>query len=161
MRYIVLSACIIATLGGCARVSESRLNPLNWFGGDDSETTTAAPLDPASIPPLVPDTRQDLQIVDHRNVIDVVTDVAVQNVTGGLLITATGRSNQMGAYNADLVPVITDDNASVVLEFRVQVPMNAAATAQSITVARFIPADSINRGATIVVKGATNQVSHR
>ena len=36
-RWIAL-VMVLSLVAGCTRISESRLNPLNWFGSDEDET---------------------------------------------------------------------------------------------------------------------------
>ncbi len=156
-RPLVLFLCLCLTLAGCARLSGSRLNPLNWFGA----SVAVAPTDAAGdLRPLVPAARQ-VTATDARILIASVTALDIDRTTGGAIIRATGIARSQGAFNAQLVPV-GQDNGTLTLEFRIETPPPAQPEAQSgagpasrtITVARVIDAAELASVRRVVVIGA-------
>lgn len=101
LRTLTIFLTCALVLSGCARVSESRLNPFNWFGSDSEEQTVAAVEERADPRPLVAD----------------VTSLAVERTPTGAIIRATGLPPQQGWYGAALVPD-TDGPVDGVLSYR-------------------------------------------
>lgn len=149
-----LLLCAALTVTGCARVSESRLNPLNWFGGSQPSTMTSA----GELKPLVPENRAT-KVTDTRGAIDQVTTLVVERTPEGALIRATGIANTQGQFNAQLVPV-SNEGGTLTLAFRIEATTGFAgvnsAFSRQVTVARFMSKNDLANVRTIRVQGATN-----
>lgn len=102
---IALSLCL--TLAACG---QSRLNPLNWFGGEREQrirvTETAVEADPR---PLVAE----------------VTGLAIEPTTSGAILTATALTETTGYWEADLILVEQAEGVAV-YEFRAAPPPSGA-----------------------------------
>ena len=85
---IVLS--LILLVAGCGRVGESRLNPFNWFGQDESQATTIAP--EAVVDP------------DARVLVATVSELTVLRRPGGIIVSARSVPPAQGWFDAALVP---------------------------------------------------------
>lgn len=99
-RYFILGTGSLM-LGGCARVSESRFNPFNWFGRD-SEEDTVAPIEERG---------------DPRPLVAEVTSLDIERTPTGAIIRATGLPPDQGWYAGALVPE-TDGPVDGVLAYR-------------------------------------------
>ena len=126
----ILPALLVAilTLSACAAVRDSRVNPLNWFGGARSEPV--ATTDPrAATNPLIPERVRAPLISFSRNrevpylgtPIDQVTGLVIERVQGGAIVRATGIAAQDGVSDIRLITE-SRDNAPVdgVLTFQLQ-----------------------------------------
>ncbi|SMX34650.1 hypothetical protein [Actibacterium lipolyticum] len=147
----VLSAVLL--IGACSTVSESRLNPFNWFGGSTEETLSVSEV------PAAP--------VERRWLVDQVVSMQIERVPGGAIVRATGLPTEQGYWEADLV---AENNAkpqdgTLVFSFRAFPPptVGPAGTQASreITAAVFLSDQSLANVRTIVVRGAQNQRSSR
>ena len=83
-RAVIAAVLVLSTAVGCARVSDSRLNPFNWFGGSTESTGLAPDGGFAEIAP------------DRRNLVDQVTQLRVERTPGGAVIRATGLPPRAG-----------------------------------------------------------------
>lgn len=101
LRTLTIFLTCAVVLSGCARVSESRFNPFNWFGGSNAEDRVA-----------VTDEFQD-----PRPLVAEVTSLAVEPTPTGAIIRATGLPPQQGWYAGSLVPD-TDGPVDGVLSYR-------------------------------------------
>ncbi len=156
---LALIAVLVVT--GCARITESRLNPLNWFGS----STQVANVDASGNQrPLVTADMVQRE-VDGRIMIDSVDSLSVLRNAGGAIVQATGTASAQGAFNAQLVPVAFD-NGTLTLAFRVEMPGGAqtqgSTTSRRIDVARVLNASDLAGVRSIRVQGARNaRVSSR
>jgi len=105
----VLAATL--TLSACGRVADSRLNPFNWFGRESVETVAAN----AEV------------ITDGRQLVDQVTELAVDATPEGAIIRAVGLPPVQGFWDAELVRVQSADPSLAVYEFRVLPPLKRRA----------------------------------
>jgi len=149
-----LLLCAALTTTACARISDSRLNPLNWF----QRSTVSAPVDAAgNIRPLVaPGTRD--QIVDGRVLANTITGLEIARTPEGGIVTATATA-PAGAFNAQLVP-IGQDGGTLTLAFRVEQGPTQGGT-QSITAARFFDNAELASFRTVVVQAQQNNATSR
>ncbi|MEM9843256.1 MAG: hypothetical protein AAF965_00515 [Pseudomonadota bacterium] len=89
--------CFLAVLSLAA--CGTRLNPLNWFGGAENtprvetEAEASAPLSPTA----------------GLNLISQVTDLSVDPLPSGAIITATGRPPRQGFWQAELINMGVQD----------------------------------------------------
>lgn len=149
-----LLLCATLTVSGCARVSESKLNPLNWFGNSQPANVSSD----GTLRPLVPENRAT-KVVDTRGAIEQVSTLVVEKTPEGALIRATGVASTQGQFNAQLVPV-SNAGGTLTLAFRIQAATEASgvttAYSRQVTVARFMSFNELADVRTIVVQGATN-----
>lgn len=153
-KQLILTICATLMLTGCARVADSRLNPLNWFGASQP----AANVDQTgNLRPLVTGTGPI--VVDGRGAIDEITDMRVERTAQGAIVRATGVASTQGQFNAQLVPV-SNSGGVLVLAFRVEAPAGFApggsTFSRQITVARAFSDADLSGINTIRVQGARN-----
>lgn len=145
---IILTLMVVATLAGCARVSESRLNPLNWFGRSESTNvvTTAA-------------------AVDGRQLVAQVTTLRVEPVPGGAIVRATGLPTNQGFFDGSLVTVPATQAGVLNFEFRISPPreQTRVSTVQSreVIVGRFVSEQTLAGIRTLRVSGSANALAVR
>jgi len=154
LRPILLGSAIVLTLSGCAQISDSRLNPFNWFG--NSREAVAA--DPAERRPLVPEGRR-VVVTDARQLVTQVTALTVDRAATGAVVRATGLAPTQGFFNAELVNAGVA-NGVLTLEFRAQAPagFEAIGTPRSrqITAAYVIRSNDLAGIRTVRVQAAEN-----
>ena len=152
LRKLGILVVISVALTGCARVSESKLNPLKWF--DRAPEATAG--ETVQRKPLVP-AQAEVTIMDARVLIETLTSAYLEPSSDGAILRATGVAASQGYFNAELVLV---DITSGVLtyDFRVERPTGyeaiGSAASRQITVATVIDAASLRRVRGVVVRGA-------
>lgn len=87
-RPAVAALAALALLAGCSGYSQSAANPANWFrGSQTTETLVSVPV------------RQD-----PRPLVAEVTDLALEPVSGGAILRATGLPPTLGWWAAELLP---------------------------------------------------------
>lgn len=149
-----LLLCAALTVTGCARVSQSKLNPLNWFGNSQPSAMTSA----EERRPLVPENR-GTKVVDTRGAISEVSTLVIEKTPDGALIRATGVASTQGQFNAQLVPV-SNEGGTLTLSFRIEAATGFSGTnsaySRQVTVARFMSLRDLSGVRTIRVQGATN-----
>lgn len=140
---------LVATVAGCGRVRESKLNPFNWFKKSQPRETIVLPKDKA----------------DPRPLVETVLSMAVEPIPGGAVVRARGLTPTQGWWDAELVKQDLDENGVLVYEFRLLPPKGKADvnTQQSreIDVAIFISDVKLENVREIVVQGATNARTSR
>jgi hypothetical protein len=146
--------CATLSLSACATISESRFNPLNWFGSSTSVPTTAN----GEIRPLVAAGTQ-IGEVDRRGLIDTVSEMRIERTPNGALVRATGIAATAGQFNAQLVPV-GFEGGTLTLAFRIETPPNAQAggptATRAITAARALDFGDLAGVSRIEVQGVRN-----
>ncbi len=85
-RYMLWTLTL--ALSGCG-ISESGLNPFNWFGQDE-DVELVSTLDVAAV-------------VDDRPLVQSIESVVVERLPGGAIVRATGLPPNQGWYDAQLV----------------------------------------------------------
>ncbi len=151
---LVLAATLLA---GCATVRESRLNPFNWFG-------RSVPVEAAGdTNPLIPQRRAFARPEDvYRGVpIDQITELRVEPMPGGAIVTATGLAARQGPYEVRLVPLGDPDRADLrAYSFNVIYPAYRTAVgparSREVTVATFLSDGELETVRMIRVQGARN-----
>lgn len=157
-RQVIISVLALSLLGGCARVSQSKLNPLNWFG--PSQEVAAAQAGPQTIivPSLAPK-RGYPDFQDIRTLVPTLDDVSIVKSASGAIVTATATLPSVGYYDAELVHVDTASPSELVLDFRVQAPSAVTVVGtkaqRTITVARSISTADLATIRTITVRSAS------
>ena len=150
MKLPILAIVVLTTaLGGCARMKDSRFNPLNWFGQAR----------PAAVTDLY--VRPD----DARALVAQVTVLKVEPYPGGAIVRATGVPPTQGYWEAELVAQPLDEQGRLVYEFRVFPPPVPAAAgtpfSRQVTVAAALSNIKLQGVTSIVVQGAGNALSAR
>lgn len=153
-RTTLLTATVILTLSGCARLADSRINPFNWFGNSQDAPVTAS----GEIRPLVPQNRRTVTI-DNRVLVQSVTALTVDRTATGAIVRATGEAPTQGYFNAQLVNIETSDGV-LTLEFRAQAPSDfeaqGSARSRQVIAAYVIDANDLPGIRTVRVQAATN-----
>ncbi|WP_254694247.1 hypothetical protein [Sulfitobacter sp. SK012] len=96
-------------LTSCGSVSDSAINPINWFGGSGSTSEPVAQGDTVTNP-LIPERSGLFQRRAPKEVIydgfpfEQVTSLKVDRVPGGIIIRATGLAARQGVYDVQLTP---------------------------------------------------------
>lgn len=149
---LVLAALV---LSGCTAVRESRLNPFNWFG-------SSVPVEAAGeTNPLIPQRRAFARPEDvYRGVpIDQVTELRVDPMPGGAIVTATGIASRQGPFAVRLVPIGDEAREDLrAYSFNVLYPPYRTpvgpARSREVTVATFLTDEDLETVRTIRVQGA-------
>ena len=81
MLRAALILSVIVSLAAC----DSRINPLNWFGGDREQRVRVDPDDPSRV-----------TLIDSRVFISEITQLSVEQTTAGAIIRATGVAPSQG-----------------------------------------------------------------
>ena len=150
MKRALLVMLITATLlAGCARIGQSKFNPVNWF----SHARPVAPTTLYTAP------------TDARALVAQVTELTIDPYPGGAIVRATGLPPTQGYWSAELVPQELDDKGRLVYDFRIFPPTTPAVAgtpySRQITVAANISAIRLVQVTTIVVQGTNNALSAR
>jgi hypothetical protein len=116
LRATLLGTAVLVTLTGCARITDSRFNPVNWFG-----SSTAAPVDAnGETRPLIPENRRTV-VIDNRTMVQSITSLSIDRNPSGAIVRAVGIAQTQGFFNAELVSRGIA-NGVLDLEFRAQAP---------------------------------------
>ncbi|MEJ6398812.1 hypothetical protein [Yoonia sp. 208BN28-4] len=156
-KALTLALTATLTLSACATISNSRFNPLNWFGPSTSVPVTAT----GEIRPLVdPATR--FGEVETRNLIAAIESMRIERSPSGAIVRATGIAAAQGQYNAELVEA-GQSGGVLTLAFRAAMPNNAQMggplATRRITVATELDFNDLDGVRTIRVQGAQNVLS--
>lgn len=157
MRLLLIAAtAALVALPGCARLANSPINPLTWFGRSTEVVGGSAA--PTALRPLV---RQDqfVTLVDGRVPIETIDALEIERTASGAVIRATGTAAGQGYHNAELVPIATG-GGTVVYEFRVEAPADpfapGAPATRRITAASTLEPSQLAGIGTVRVQGRTN-----
>lgn len=151
-KRLILTLAALGVLSGCTAISESRLNPFNWFGPGE-QVETLVPLDAAP--------------VDTRPLIDEVTELLVERTPGGAIVRARGLPPTQGYWDGDLVSETRGEPVDGVLtyEFRIVAPRDPqpVSTRQSreVVVGLFLSDQSLEGVREIRVVAARNTRASR
>ncbi len=142
MLRAALILSVIVSLAAC----DSRINPLNWFGGDREQRVRVDPDDPSRV-----------TLIDSRVFISEITQLSVEQTTAGAIIRATGVAPSQGYFDAELV-MIERTESSVVYDFRVAQPLgNGLQGIQDIFVGTELSVGELAGVRTITVIAANNR----
>jgi hypothetical protein len=146
-RTLLVALCAGLVVTGCARISESRLNPFNWFGGAQGERRFELPAEAA----------------DDRALAPEVLDLTVEPYSGGALVKAVAQTPDQGWWDAELVARPLDADGVLVYDLRMFPPVTATPvgpnTSRQVTVAAAISSVMLERVTKIVVQGEGNALS--
>lgn len=142
MRRIAITMLIAATGLSACGFGGSRLNPLNWFGGDSVSE------------PIVTVARQE-------PVAQQITELKAAPTPGGLIISAVALPATEGYWNAELVRASSTDAATYVLDFRLLPPIDRAPVGtprtREVLAGVFLSSSDLQGITAIAVQGATNR----
>jgi len=152
LRTMIVTMLLVTSLAGCTRITESRLNPFNWFGSDKSETAA----------PTV------VQVQDRRPLVAEITQLVVERTPGGAIIRVTGLPPHQGWFAPELVretPEGAPANGVLAYSLRAVPPRETVrvSTVQSreLTVAVYLTNLELAQVRVIRVTGARNARSVR
>lgn len=144
---LVAALCATMALGACSTISNSRLNPFNWFGGSE-ETAVVEVVKPA----------------DKRLLVSQVTTLKLEKMPGGVIIRAVGLPPTQGYWEAELVARPVEDGV-IIYDFRIFPPITAqiSSTPQSreVTVGAYLSDVKLDAIRQITVQGANNALTSR
>lgn len=147
---LTFAMTLVLVLSACGGFRDSRLNPLNWFGG--SREARAEEFGLAAV-------------ADKRPLVDQVLELVIEPTPQGALVRAKGLSPMQGYYDAELVPRPIDENGVLVFDFRLMPPpFNkpvGATVTREVTVAAALSNIKLEGITQIVVQGANNARSSR
>lgn len=149
--FPVLLIAALAT-SGCARLAESRINPLNWFGGSRVAEPSTGPLEP-----LVPANRDGL--FDGRSLVAEIVSVSLDRTPDGGILRASGRATSQGWFNAELVLTGVEGGVAT-FAFRAEAPSGfsgtGSASSRLITAATTLSLSELSGVRSLRVQGAGN-----
>lgn len=131
---LVAGLFVLSVLAGCG----GKLNPFHWFG-HRAKTAAEVSIETPS---------------DPRPLIGIITEVRLEEMPSGALLTATGRGEAVGSWKAGLVALPVQDGV-LTLEFRAW-PGTIAGNARDVTVGLHLNRKDLAGLSRIVVQGATN-----
>ncbi|MGJ8611646.1 MAG: hypothetical protein ACSHWY_11145, partial [Octadecabacter sp.] len=83
IKATLLGSALLLSLAGCARIADSRINPINWFG----QSTQAPVAANGETRPLVADGRRTIT-ADNRALVQSVVSLRVDRSPTGAIVTA-------------------------------------------------------------------------
>ena len=141
-RWITIALVAVA-LSGCARIGESRLNPLNWFGSDDGETV--APIEVEN---------------ERRPLVPQITSLVIERTPGGAIVRATALPPSQGWFAPELVPAASDRGDVLSYAFRAVPPETPTRTStvqsRELSAAVFLSEITLSQVRVIQVTGSQN-----
>lgn len=148
---LIAALAVVLVLGACGSVRDSRLNPMNWFGRDSTET-------------LAPSGGWATE-VDRRALVPVVTEMELIQTTGGALLRASGVTQTQGWWDAELREVNDGRplDGALIYEFVLAAPRTQTAVStevsRTVTAGVKIPTPRLAGVQRVIVRGAGNQRS--
>lgn len=142
---------LVLFTSACGGFSQSRLNPVNWFGRAE----------PAQAVPLPVSTSRD-----DRSLSGQITELRMEPMPGGAILRATAVMPSQGWWEAELVPVEKEPvDGKMVYEFRSYAPIKAAGVStprsRSITAAVFLSDIKLARINSVTVQTEVNGLTTR
>nr|WP_321252758.1 hypothetical protein [uncultured Ruegeria sp.] len=135
------------TLSACNSWRDSRANPSNWFGPGTPQPEEV-PVDEANA--LIPKQRTGTGLFSRPEEADTsvllarIDELRIDPTPSGAIVYASGTAIRQGAFNARLVPVVSEENSkNGVLEFGFRVNYPKAQTRQGSERSRMV-SDAIN-----------------
>lgn len=144
-----LSILVVAvlTLSACNSWRESRVNPSNWFG-----SSTPAPVETTEndANALIPKQSEGSGLFARRDEEDTSVPIAkidelrIDPTPIGAIVYVSGTAQRQGAYNAQLVRIISEENQkNGILEYAFRVNYPVAQTPQGSERTRMV-SDAVN-----------------
>jgi hypothetical protein len=150
-KSLIAALAVVLALGACGSVRDSRLNPMNWFSRNSTET-------------LAPSGGWATE-VDRRALVPVVSEMELIQTTGGALLRASGVTQTQGWWDAELRPVNDERpvNGALIYEFVLAAPRTPTAVStevsRTVTAGVKIPTARLVGVQRVIVRGAGNQRS--
>lgn len=156
---LIASGLVLTLLGGCATISESRFNPLNWFGSSEpTPVATAADGSAVIVLPTLSPRKGYPELIDTRPLAPQITDVQVVRSASGAIVTATALVPSLGYYDAQLVRAESDSASTLVFDYRLRPPQKTVGTGNAaqrrIPAAYSLSTPELAGIRTIIVRGA-------
>ncbi len=146
---LLITLVVLATLAGCATVSESRFNPFNWFGRSERVRTVA--VDPGTGVP-------------QFNLVAQITQLRVEKAPGGAIVRATGLPPRQGYWDGELVLLGAEDGV-LSYQFAIKPPpgQTRVSTPQSreVVIGMFLSNQNLEGVRQIRVSAAQNALAVR
>lgn len=156
-RQVIISGLVLSLLAGCATVRESKFNPLNWFGKSEAVTVDQNGQPVVVLKTLAP-RKGYPAFTDTRPLAPALSDVKMVKSASGAIVTATAPLPSLGYYDAELVAVPSERADTLVFDFRLRPPSEAApqgsAAQRHITAAKSLSTAEIAGIRTVIVKAA-------
>jgi hypothetical protein len=131
--FLALTLCL-----GLAACGQSRLNPLNWFGGDREERIEVT---------------ERAVVRDPRPLVAEVTSLAIEQTTSGAIVTVTGMTERTGYWQPALIEVERTETG-IVYEFRAAAPPPGAVAGAAPT-RQIVAATTLGRRDLAAVRSVT------
>lgn len=147
-RPILAMIALSLVLAGCSGVRQSRINPLNWFGGSTSESR----LGPVTLE------------TDNRALVPSVTGLTIERTSSGALVRAEAQMPGQGWWDAALIAENEGRPVDGVLTYRFVAAAPRGAVGgrpQTLVVATPVSEYLLEEVVTVVVQGAGNSRSAR
>ncbi|MGY9048634.1 hypothetical protein P775_26410 [Puniceibacterium antarcticum] len=108
LMILTVSAVLLTS---CSTVRDSRVNPMNWFGGARSQPVAVQNPD-STVNPLIPAERR-FNLLGAKKApppyvgqpIATVSELLIERRAGGAIIRASGIADRQGPFDVRLVPV--------------------------------------------------------
>ena len=147
MRLLPVLLCGVLALSACGRVADSRINPMNWFGGE-AEQENETPVDQE---------REALR--DDKLILEVLQLEAAPH-PGGIIVTAKGLAPTQGYFDAELVEFGREESR-LVYEFRATPPLvpqpEGARVTRELVTGVFISRQTLGTARRVTVVGQNNR----
>lgn len=156
-RSLTLLFCSALLVAGCGQISQSRYNPLNWFGR--AQPVAADVAVNGALPSLVPVGRA-LQVVETRPLVPTITNVEVMRAATGGILRASAQTGAAGYYNAELV-LVSIENGVATYDFRAMPPATPVSGQTGLIAAEPLSATELRGIRQFIVRGAGNAMTVR
>ena len=156
-RSLTLLFCSALLVAGCGQISQSRFNPLNWFGR--AQPVVADVAVNGALPALVP-TWRAAQVIDARPLVQTITNVEVMRAATGGILRASAQTGAAGYYNAELV-LVSIENGVATYDFRAMPPAAPVSGQTGLTAAEQLSANELRGIRQFIVRGAGNAMTVR
>lgn len=145
-RRLLAGVLALSTHASCGTLSDSWINPFNWFGQDEEVQAT---------PPTV------VHVADRRPLVDQIVSVRMERVPGGAILHAVGLPPYQGYWGTALMEdAARSTPARRIFLFRIVPPRQAVrvSTPQSreVSAARFLSDQALEGVREVQVLGALN-----
>ena len=148
IRHISLALVTCTVVSACGSVSESRLNPLNWFGRSQSADAVVTPASQQA-----------------QNLVRQVTSFRAESVPDGAILSATGLPPRQGYFDGRLVQIQTEEAGVLSFEFQIEEPFTSTAIgpdrSRELVVGMFISEQTLSGVRLIRVSGQSNALTVR
>lgn len=152
MRILIVLG-VAVSLSGCSEVGGSKLNPFNWFGGNDPQVSDIEPRGGY-------EDNQDL-----RPAVGTIKSVSTDRTAYGVIVHVVAQMPTQNYFALDLVETASNDPRELVFELRGWKPTTPGIVGtelqRQVDVATFISDQNAAPIRTIRIKGATNSLTAR